>query len=510
MKFASGDGSSSKSSSSKNITTNRFSANYDPPIFNRKLDQTSEEEELNLATPVDIADIKLRSKSIQEVTSSQSTVNSISSSRLSLQQPIRSESNCSSVGRFSNSSSGTSQRHGLGSKSILSVPSTVTGTSGSLTSITAAAMSCPSGDDSCAINELLEGRMSLSVILPPELMQAALNSSKIRNGSKSDIKSAAIEKNGNTVCINVDRKTPMMDILVNIATQFRFNASKYRLSVDGHDFKASTPIGSLDVNQVSIVPKVNKIYGVNSRHSWFAGSSECGGIGISSGGLVDSSSAGSNGNTGSICALNVPFQTTFRLQVNLPRNQLMVLRVSPNLTIAQVKSAICEKKELDGSKYHLTATEGRLLKLLDLDRPLSYYGVHEVNLISDRVLSELQHQMDTTSSTTSTSINGHRDGGSSSGNRVARHPSNANSNGSAHSSSVNGKNIQPLASATNCSTSDTNGKSRIIINQKTSCSSATIEKSINYYNSFRNFICESVCNIDSLINRFFFKFIRSE
>ena len=151
-------------------------------------------------------------------------------------------------------------------------------------------MSCAS-DDSCAINELLEGRMDLSVTLP---------------------------NSANPVVINVERRTPMLDLLVNISTQYRFNAANYTINAGEHEFKASTPIGSLDVNQISITSKSAK-----------------------------SSSMKSNAHSA------VPFQTTFRLQVNLPRNQLMVMRVTPNATIAAIKQIICSEKALDANKYQL-------------------------------------------------------------------------------------------------------------------------------------------------------------
>ncbi|XP_015785792.1 uncharacterized protein LOC107363134 isoform X2 [Tetranychus urticae] len=243
------------------------------------------------------------------------------------------------------------------------------------------------GDDSCAINELLEGRMYLTVILPPEL--ANLKSSN---------------NSGNKVVINVERRTPMMDILVNIATQYKFNASKYRIHVDGHNFKASTPIGSLDVNTVAIVSKPSKpgfrsndnlpqvmptssaIYQIPTKQR-------------SATLATPPSKSSENSNhlphhQGLSFISNVPFKPTFRLQVNLPRNQLMVLRVSPESSIGQIKAKICEEKELDPTKYQLTAKDKELL-LLDPIKCLADYGIHEVSLISNNLLTKVRMEQPT-------------------------------------------------------------------------------------------------------------------
>ena len=80
-------------------------------------------------------------------------------------------------------------------------------------------------DTTSAINELLEGRMKLSVNI--------------------------VHRNEQVV-ISVERRTPLLDLLVSIATQFHFNASDYVIQVDedegapnasAREYKASTPIG---------------------------------------------------------------------------------------------------------------------------------------------------------------------------------------------------------------------------------------------------------------------------
>ncbi|CAG2162197.1 unnamed protein product [Oppiella nova] len=200
-------------------------------------------------------------------------------------------------------------------------------------------MSCAS-DDSCAINELLEGRMDLTVKLP---------------------------KNGSPVVINVERRTPMLDLLVNISTQYRFNAANYTINAGNHEFKASTPIGTLDVNQIAIIPKPIKSNSLKSN----------------------SPSA-------------VPFQTTFRLQVNLPRNQLMVLRVTPNATIAAIKQIICSEKALDANKYQLVRFAGNSEgpHVLDPNKTLAFYTLNEVTLISSKSLSQIEMQYGATTTQT--------------------------------------------------------------------------------------------------------------
>lgn len=203
-----------------------------------------------------------------------------------------------------------------------------------------AAMSASTSDDSCAINELLEGRMDLCVILPD---------------------------NTKPVFINVERRMPMMDLLVKIATQYHFNAANYTISAGDHEFKASNPIGSLDVNQITIVPKPLK---------------------------TSSTKNSANQQT-------IPFQATFRLQVNLPRNQLMVLRVTPNAAISAIKQIICSEKGLDPLKYQLVRTSSNdhaMPSVLEPNKALAFYGINEITLMSNRQLSQQQMQYGATSS----------------------------------------------------------------------------------------------------------------
>lgn len=182
-----------------------------------------------------------------------------------------------------------------------------------------------SGDD-CAINELLEGRMELEVILP----------------------------DGRSVRLTVERRTPMMDLLVQATTANKISPGGHVIHIwteRGKDFihyKPSTPIGSLDTNTIYIVPKKEIIEPPVKRMPKLA---------------------------------NQPFEPTFRLQVHLPRNQLMVLRVSRKLTISELKSMVCNDKGLDPNRYQLVHPH-HPSRALDGATTLFQYGFAEISLMS--------------------------------------------------------------------------------------------------------------------------------
>lgn len=183
-----------------------------------------------------------------------------------------------------------------------------------------------SGDD-CAINELLEGRMELEVILP----------------------------DGRSVRLTVERRTPMMDLLVQATTANKISPGGHVIHIwteRGKDFihyKPSTPIGSLDTNTIYIVPKKEIIEPPVKRMPKLA---------------------------------NQPFEPTFRLQVHLPRNQLMVLRVSRKLTMSELKSMVCNDKSLDPNKYQLVHPH-HPSRALDRATTLFQYGFAEISLMSN-------------------------------------------------------------------------------------------------------------------------------
>ena len=243
-------------------------------------------------------------------------------------------------------------------------------------------------DDSCAINELLEGRMELAVTVPAYLIKnQKTNSPTI------------------LVLINVERSTPMLDLLIQIGNKIKFNVNDYRIAVDElrTGYKASTPIGSLDVSQIAIVPKtaaaialdreklrlLNLANQQNQQKSISTFNKLVQNSNLNSQPSLSNGSLNGSGGT-------IPFQTTFRLQVNLPYNQRMVFRVTPTTKICEVKELVCEEKELNEDKYHLVVFADLKQKqhpqILEPERSLAFYAVNEISLISTKHLEQMQVQ----------------------------------------------------------------------------------------------------------------------
>lgn len=118
----------------------------------------------------------------------------------------------------------------------------------------------------------------------------------------------------------------MMDLLVHITTNHHLQLSGYTLQVlamapsTGNDrilpYKPNTPIGTLDTQNIRVVPKSRTIpvpKNVPPGHQ--------------------------------------PFESTFRLKVHLPRNQLFVTRVSQSVHLEDIMRKVCEEKILDPMKY---------------------------------------------------------------------------------------------------------------------------------------------------------------
>ncbi|XP_013781719.1 uncharacterized protein LOC106466017 isoform X3 [Limulus polyphemus] len=144
------------------------------------------------------------------------------------------------------------------------------------------------GDDS-AINELLEGRMDLDVILP--------------DGKKERV--------------TVERSTQMIDLLVKVTTPYKIKPGGHMIQVfdeRGRDllYKPSTYIGFLDTNTIFVVPK--KKPADNKK---------------------------------------LTFEQTSRLQIRLPHNQRIAYRFSPKITLHEIKQTVCREKNLDTTVYHL-------------------------------------------------------------------------------------------------------------------------------------------------------------
>ncbi|CAK9818563.1 Cordon-bleu protein-like 1, partial [Anthophora quadrimaculata] len=147
--------------------------------------------------------------------------------------------------------------------------------------------------------------------------------------------------------ITVQRSTPMMDLLVQIATAHKLTASSYTLQAIGErgmvlPHQPNTPIGALDALQVKLLPKQGTFVPRKAKQA------------------------------------NQPFETTFRLQVHLPRNQLYVSRVSPKTNLGEILEEVCKDKDLDKNKYELRHPAN--LETLDLSLSLQDYHLQEVTL----------------------------------------------------------------------------------------------------------------------------------
>ncbi|XP_015172535.1 PREDICTED: MATH and LRR domain-containing protein PFE0570w-like isoform X2 [Polistes dominula] len=148
--------------------------------------------------------------------------------------------------------------------------------------------------------------------------------------------------------VTVQRSTPMMDLLVQIATAHKLAASNYTLQAIGErglilPHQPNTPIGALDALQVKLLPKQCTFVPKKVKHA------------------------------------NQPFETTFRLQVHLPRNQLYVSRVSPKMNLGEILNEVCREKNLDKHKYELRHPVN-LEEILDLNLSLQDYHLQEVTL----------------------------------------------------------------------------------------------------------------------------------
>ncbi|XP_036148189.1 LOW QUALITY PROTEIN: uncharacterized protein LOC105832213 [Monomorium pharaonis] len=161
--------------------------------------------------------------------------------------------------------------------------------------------------------------------------------------------------NFHTQRITVLRSTPMMDLLVQIATAHKLTASSYTLQAIGErdlllPHHPNTPIGALDALQVKLLPKQEICVPRKTNQT------------------------------------NQPFETTFRLQVHLPRNQLYVSRVSPKMNLGEILDEVCREKNLDKSKYELRHPVN-LEETLDLSLSLQDYHLQEVTLYAKQVRS---------------------------------------------------------------------------------------------------------------------------
>ncbi|KAK5646900.1 hypothetical protein RI129_005364 [Pyrocoelia pectoralis] len=163
--------------------------------------------------------------------------------------------------------------------------------------------------------------------------------------------------NSRTVKMSVERSTPMMDLLVQITTAYQLQHSGHILQAlemgSGSGpadkilpYKPNTPIGSMDTQHVKVVTK-------NRTNS-----------------IPKTSTIG-----------HQPFESTFRLQVHLPRNQLYVIRVSQFVYLEDIMKKVCDEKNLDIRKYEFRHP-GHLDEVLDPKLTLSDYQITEVYLVA--------------------------------------------------------------------------------------------------------------------------------
>ncbi|XP_032678376.1 uncharacterized protein LOC116847463 isoform X2 [Odontomachus brunneus] len=167
-------------------------------------------------------------------------------------------------------------------------------------------------------------------------------------GSMELLVQLPLEHHVHTQRVTVLRSTPMMDLLVQIATAHKLTASSYTLQAIGErglvlPHHPNTPIGALDALQVKLLPKQGTCVSRKTKQT------------------------------------NQPFETTFRLQVHLPRNQLYVSRVSPKMNLGEILDEVCREKNLDRNKYELRHP-ANLEATLDLSLSLQDYHLQEVTL----------------------------------------------------------------------------------------------------------------------------------
>lgn len=176
---------------------------------------------------------------------------------------------------------------------------------------------------------------------------------------------------GREVLVNVERRTPVMDLLVQVATAHKINPSGHLIQVpagergDPLTCKPNTAIGSLDTGRLLVVPKAAP------------------GVAVTDAPLLRHVSQ----HAGNRISKLQPFESTLRVQVRLPRNQLMVVRLPLSTTLEEVRRTACLEKNLDPAGYQLVRP-GIPTQPLDLHCSLLEYGASEVMLLSNRMLAE--------------------------------------------------------------------------------------------------------------------------
>ncbi|CAF0962471.1 unnamed protein product [Didymodactylos carnosus] len=158
--------------------------------------------------------------------------------------------------------------------------------------------------------------------------------------------------NGVPSTLNVDANTPMMDLLIQAASNHKLNPSGYSLVVldsNNHviQFKPSQTVAQIGTSTISLLPKEREV-------------------------SKDSKTTSKK---------NQPFEITVRLQVNLPDQQKILLRVDPTLPLYELKEQICKQKHYSDTTKYTLRLPSKLQEPLLLGLSLAEYKTNELTLV---------------------------------------------------------------------------------------------------------------------------------
>ncbi|XP_055338465.1 mucin-2-like isoform X2 [Paramacrobiotus metropolitanus] len=163
-----------------------------------------------------------------------------------------------------------------------------------------------------------------------------------------------------TVPFQVNKRMPLMDLLIHVASTRHFNPSDYAVYNPNAKYPTALtpniPVGELNTDAVQIVPKSSPLLHTLSKSKPAS----------------TKSSMRSN--------REEPFEKTFRLQINLPHKQMMVLRVSGKQTYNDVLADICREKGFNPTAYTLRHPNNPQ-QPLDMYRQLAEDRINEINLV---------------------------------------------------------------------------------------------------------------------------------
>ncbi|XP_044730916.1 uncharacterized protein LOC123293967 isoform X2 [Chrysoperla carnea] len=219
--------------------------------------------------------------------------------------------------------------------------------------------------------------MQITEDTPPDMLAGAMDLTvHLPNAGQSPIK------------ISVNRSTPMMDLLVQVTTAHRLQPSAHIIQAIGYSshqsgdaiilpYKPNTPIGALDTKLIKIIPKSPSKYSINNNNNINNINNKLNNSTASN--VLTSAGIGNRG-TLTRTTDQLPFESTFRLQVHLPRNQLYVARVSQFVTLENIMKKVCTEKNLDEKKYEFRHPVN-FHEVLDPKLTLSDYQITEVTVV---------------------------------------------------------------------------------------------------------------------------------